>query len=271
MCVPMGAVCRTCARRCTPPKTSPTAPPTDRPLSSRVAAPSWPVSRLNWFVKQAAVPGDGWLTFFTSLQGAADKAGLECQVELSPLCNGERPGMPSAFAVFMKQKLEHLLCEPRRPAVEPEQLMVDEERGVGWRLYLDVYCVDDDGSVFDAVLLAAVAALKDTTLPAVAWSETTHRFVEATGGGAGWSVKLSTVPLSLTFALVESWVVADPSHAEEDVAAALVSVVWSADTEELCCVEKRGGAAIGQTELETCLAAARKRVAQLGEQLKNAK
>ena len=90
---------------------------------------------------------------------------LNVHVELSSICNGERPGQPSAFAGFLKSKLSNLISGAGIDA----QLRVDEERDVGWVLFADVYCVDDDGCVLDAMLLGLVAALENTTLPKLVW------------------------------------------------------------------------------------------------------
>ena len=52
-----------------------------------------------------------------------------------------------------------------------------------WVLYLDLYILDADGSLLDACLLAAAAALRDVRLPAVQLTEDGN--VERTGGALG--------------------------------------------------------------------------------------
>lgn len=65
----------------------------------------------------------------------------------------------------MRDKLSDLIAIS---GIAP-QLVVDKERDVGWILSGDVYCVDDDGCVLDAMLLGMVAALESLVLPALVW------------------------------------------------------------------------------------------------------
>lgn len=43
-----------------------------------------------------------------------------------------------------------------------------------WKLMVDVYCVDHDGNVADAALIAVMAALRSLRLPAVSISDVDH-------------------------------------------------------------------------------------------------
>lgn len=111
-----------------------------------------------------------------------------------------------------------------------------------WVLYLDVYILNAAGSLQDAAVLAAVAALQDTLLPAV--HVTPDGNVErgsAGSSGDGSSdcapssgqqqqpgavpLQLACLPLSLTCGLYKGKLVADPDHEEEDLVSACVSVV----------------------------------------------
>ncbi len=178
------------------------------------------------------------------------EAGVEVHVELSSICNGERPGLPSAFALFLKDALSHALCGKGREAVAPAQLTVDGARDAAWVLSVDVYCVDDDGSVLDAMLAAAVVALETATLPALVWNKQTGRFEQGEGSGA--RLVLANRPWARSFALIDRWLVSDPSHEEEAVAGAQVAVVCDADG-RLAAVEKRGGAALTRAQLAQCV------------------
>ena len=49
-----------------------------------------------------------------------------------------------------------------------DELYVEsEDKGtkVLWYLFVDLYCLDHDGNIFDACLLALIAALKNVRLP----------------------------------------------------------------------------------------------------------
>lgn len=102
---------------------------------------------------------------FDKEKGPLTDSGLVVHVELSAICNGERPGAPSALACFLKSKLTDLIDVAR---INP-QLRVSEERDTGWVLSVDLYCIDDDGGLLDAMVLGLVAALESLVLPRLVW------------------------------------------------------------------------------------------------------
>ena len=206
------------------------------------------------FVKQGrttVVGGVSGLVGPVSALGEGDL--ITCQVELSPLCDGQRPGLPRATALFLKEKLTQVL----REAVPRERLLVEgaSEAHV-WSLHIDLYCVDDDGSVLDALFLAAMVALGSTRLPRLAFNAQTEKF-EAMPSFETLSVARTSV--ALTFAMVGEWLVADPNHEEEAVASGLLTVVCNSDG-SLACVEKRGGTPLARSVIEKCIKATQQRL-----------
>ena len=92
-------------------------------------------------------------------------------VTLPSLCNTKyRPGAPSERAVALSHRLAALTTD----MVDLSELCITPGKVV-WSLHLDVVCVCDDGNVWDAVVLAAVAALNTTLLPATDVQEETGR------------------------------------------------------------------------------------------------
>ncbi len=188
-------------------------------------------------------------------QGPVADAGVEVHVELSSVCNGERPGLPSGLALWLQACLSHALCGRGREAVSREQLTVDAARDAAWVLSIDVFCIDDDGAMLDAMVAASVAALDCAVLPRLQWNKESGRFEERAAGAAkeGKRLVLANRPFARTFAVIDRWTVADPSHDEESVAGALVSVVCDAGG-TLARVEKRGGTAMDRAQLAQCVA-----------------
>ena len=114
-------------------------------------------------------------------------------VTLSALCNSKyRPGMPCDGAVAMSHRLASVL----EKAVPREQLCIRKGR-VAWCLYLDVVCLNDDGNVWDAVLLAASAALKSAVLPATQHVAETE-VVAVDREVEGSRLQMSYTPVSVT-------------------------------------------------------------------------
>ena len=81
---------------------------------------------------------------------------------LPMLCNTKyRPGMPPDAAVTISHKLATLTTD----ITDLMELCVVPGKVV-WCLYADVVCINDDGNVLDAAVLALSAALYNTCLPA---------------------------------------------------------------------------------------------------------
>lgn len=89
---------------------------------------------------------------------------------LPMLCNTKyRPGMPADAGVSISHKLATLTTD----ITDLMELCVVPGRVV-WCLYIDVVCVNDDGNVLDAAVLALSAALYNTRLPSTHVNEETQ-------------------------------------------------------------------------------------------------
>lgn len=199
---------------------------------------------------------------------------VSVHVELTPLSSPDiRPGPPVPQAGILKHKLTTLLCSAGLEVVPADQLRIvdagrDASAGAAsvaplyWHLQLDVYCVDDDGCVYDACLLACVSALKHTRLPVLQWDAASGRFVTVAAQPqqpSGARLTLRNAPYAVSFAVLDKWVVADPCHEEEALASSLLHVVWGSDG-MLRSIDKPGGAAIEHSHLVRCIALARTRM-----------
>ena len=77
--------------------------------------------------------------------------------------------------------------------------MIEKDK-LCWVLQTDVICLNDDGCIFDACLLALVGAIMKLKLPELALDESSQKMIvpeETTWRG----VKFSKLPLSCTFGL----------------------------------------------------------------------
>lgn len=189
---------------------------------------------------------------------------VNVKVELTPLSSPDvRPGQVVPQALVYQGKINALLRGgggggTTKDVVPSAQLVVDRgEKPVYWHLQVDVCCVEDDGAVFDACLMACICALKDTRLPPLRLDAATQRFVVAQSGNAT-PLQLVTPPLALSFALIDTYVVADPSHEEETLANATVHVVWDS-AGQLRAIDKPGGSPMSRSELTRCAEQAKER------------
>lgn len=80
-------------------------------------------------------------------------------IELTPLCSAKfRPGAPSEEAQVLASILSDLITNSA--AIDPKELCVTKEKLV-WVLYCDMICLDYDGCVLDAAIIALMAALQN--------------------------------------------------------------------------------------------------------------
>ncbi|KAI9146103.1 ribosomal protein S5 domain 2-type protein [Paraphysoderma sedebokerense] len=83
-------------------------------------------------------------------------------IELSPLCSSKfRPGPPSDMAQTLSAELNEMITKSK--VVNLENLCI-EEGLASWVIYADIYCLNYDGNIFDACLIALLAALKSGML-----------------------------------------------------------------------------------------------------------
>ncbi|CAG8488398.1 2906_t:CDS:10 [Ambispora gerdemannii] len=174
-------------------------------------------------------------------------------IELSPICSSKvKPGPPSEHAQVMSENLNKLLKSSS--VISLKDLCIEEGKAV-WVLYADIICINYDGNVFDASVIAIIAALNNLRLRKVEYNEGLVTATET----RPIKLNLSRLPLSSTFALFDGlYLLADPSDAEESVMEEMVTVVCD-ETGKLCNIWKRGGPSCSPDQIITCVSLARER------------
>eukprot|EP00030_Apusomonadida_sp_AF-17_P000484 a174750_146.p1 GENE.a174750_146~~a174750_146.p1 ORF type:complete len:309 (-),score=86.66 a174750_146:259-1161(-) len=169
--------------------------------------------------------------------------------DLPPLCSpAYQAGRPSNATQLLTKRLTDLL--DRHNVIDKKALVIAPGQAA-WVLYIDAVCIDDDGNVFDAALLAVMAALRSTTLPAATVSPSGEVQVEPTEPRSRLPLgAISLFPAS--FARLASHMIADPTAAELRLASGEVSLVVSLNG-ELLDVELGGAVAVEQTALAACV------------------
>lgn len=83
---------------------------------------------------------------------------LITNVELPPLCHAKfRPGPPSDHAQVISNLVSDIIINSY--CVDLKDLCIASDKLV-WVLYCDMVCIDNDGSVVDACIIALLASLK---------------------------------------------------------------------------------------------------------------
>eukprot|EP01119_Soliformovum_irregulare_P001660 TRINITY_DN11394_c0_g1_i1.p1 TRINITY_DN11394_c0_g1~~TRINITY_DN11394_c0_g1_i1.p1 ORF type:complete len:294 (+),score=79.62 TRINITY_DN11394_c0_g1_i1:3-884(+) len=181
-------------------------------------------------------------------------------LELLPLCSAKyKPGKPSEDAQVMGEYLNDIaktLIDFSSIAIKQKSETEQGEQKAKWVWFLNtsIYCINHDGNIFDASLIALIAALKDVKLPVIEFGEDGEVFA----GEEKFSLKLLHVPTSLTFGIIDDYILADPTSEEETLFNGTITVI-SNDKDQFCGLYKTGGTPLSQESLRECMDRAKTR------------
>ncbi|KAF0974390.1 hypothetical protein FDP41_006422 [Naegleria fowleri] len=163
----------------------------------------------------------------------------------------------------IQQRLASVLynCE----VLDLSQLCIEEGKA-SWVLYADLYCLENDGNVFDAALIALLTALRNVSLPKVEISKDEEAIV--TDEKANLKLKLNHYPIPLSFGLLSDYILVDPTSEEESLLSWKLTAVYN-ERKELCMLFKPGGIPISQSSLKYCMELAKKRTDRIITMINN--
>lgn len=215
--------------------------------------------------------------------GAPDQGILDIVVELLPMASPTyKSGRSSDEAVCLTEYLRSLIT----PHIDLTKLCVEAGTLV-WRLRLTVYCIDNDGNLEDALLLAGIAAMRNVLLPSVRMigedldedtqMEEQHTEDEGKDGHSDSiiaiasaertiSLEMDTYSLPISFILFNDKALIDPSVDEESVCDSRITFLFR-PTGELRSVLKPGGKNVPEKLYQSCLALAKERIPKLQAKL----
>ncbi|XP_032389608.1 exosome complex component RRP43 [Etheostoma spectabile] len=183
---------------------------------------------------------------------APGKGYIVPNVDLPPLCSSRfRPGPPAEQAQTASQFIADVIESSE--VIQTQDLCI--ERGkLCWVLYCDIMCLDYDGNVLDACIIALLAALKNTQLPEVTISTETSKpevNLEKKHG-----LQIHKHPVGASFCVFDdSILIVDPTAEEESLSTAHLTVVTD-DEDRLCVVHKPGGTSLSGEKLQECISRA---------------
>ncbi|KDE05761.1 hypothetical protein MVLG_03852 [Microbotryum lychnidis-dioicae p1A1 Lamole] len=187
-------------------------------------------------------------------------------IDLPPLCSSLfRPGPPADEAQVLSSRLRDTLLSSNY--VPLDSLCIERSKAA-WVIYLDLICLNYDGSVLDASVLAAVAALRNLKLPQATWDVDTLSTIcePISDEEPGRALQLAeTIPLTLSFGLYEDDLLPDPTLFESQLCTSQISITVSASSSRLLQVQQSGatGSKSSVEILKACLGQARTRAKQL--------
>lgn len=212
------------------------------------------------------------LEVMTPTVESPDEGNLAIEFHMPPICSPTvRPGRPAEVASVISKQLSDTISSSGM--INPQELCLLKGKAA-WMAYLDIYCLDADGALFDAALLAAVAAFSHLQIPVVSMSEEGRVFILSEEERESKSerepvnkekrkLKLNNIPFSLTCILHKKFILADPTIEEESIMETSVTVVLN-PSGQLVSLYKEGGTTLAYTSaVLDCIAITRQRVKEL--------
>ncbi|XP_059646298.1 uncharacterized protein LOC132291921 [Cornus florida] len=208
----------------------------------------------------------------TPATDSPDEGCIAIDFHMPPICSPlVRPGRPAEAAPVVSKQLSDTILSSGMINLKELSLVSGK---AAWMAYLDIYCLDADGALFDAALLSAVAAFSHLQIPVVSLNDD-GRIVLVSDGIEGTkletepvnkdkrTLKLRSIPFSLTCILHKNYILADPTAEEESIMETLVTVVLDSSC-QLVSLYKPGGPVLAHTSaIQDCVALTRQRVKEL--------
>jgi exosome complex component RRP42 len=160
-----------------------------------------------------------------------DKGNLMVTAELLPLSSSRIDlGPPTLDAIELGRVIDRGIRESH--FIELEKLCIKEGEKV-WTVYIDIYSINDDGNLFDAAGIGAVAALMNARIPKYDEENGKTLFGEWTDNKVPLTKDL---PVSLTVHKIGNALIMDPTREEEDISETRVTICTSNGT--ICSMQK---------------------------------
>lgn len=149
---------------------------------------------------------------------------LTTNAELIPMASETfESGPPDRESIEVARVIDRGIREGH--AVDLSKLVVEAGKEV-WIMFVDVHVLDYDGNLFDAANIGANAAFKTAVVPA-----SRH------GKGEDYPLPVLHQPVSITAVKIDGKILIDPTHDEERVADARLTVA-TIETGNLCAMQK---------------------------------
>ncbi|XP_051140430.1 uncharacterized protein LOC127257912 [Andrographis paniculata] len=203
---------------------------------------------------------------------APDEGCVALEFHMPPICSPlVRPGRPADVAPVISKQLSDTISSSGM--IDLKELCLVSGKAA-WMAYLDIYCLDADGALFDAALLSAAAAFSHLQIPVVSLNDD-GRIVLVPEDNAGSmkekepvnkekiKLKMKNVPFALTCILHKNYILADPTSEEESIMETFLTVVLDSSS-RLVSLNKPGGPGLAQTSMiQDCIKLTEQRAKEL--------
>ncbi|MAG07945.1 RNA-binding protein [Candidatus Woesearchaeota archaeon] len=187
-----------------------------------------------------------------------DEGTIMVGAELYPLSNPDfEGGPPSTQAVELARVIDRGIRESK--AIDFKKLCIKEGEKV-WLLLIDICVINDEGNLFDASSLAALAALKNMHFPEIDGENIDYKKKSKQG------LKLNEEPLSVTVHKIGGNYIIDPSNEEEEFIDARLTAAATADG-TICALQKGGDDVLTEEDVDNMITLAVKKTKELRKYL----
>ncbi|KAH6819371.1 3'-5'-exoribonuclease family protein [Perilla frutescens var. frutescens] len=210
---------------------------------------------------------------------APDEGCIAIDFHMPPICSPLiRPGRPAEVAPVISKQLSDTILSSGM--IDLKELCLVSGKAA-WMAYLDIYCLDADGALFDAALLSAVAAFSHLQIPVVSLNDDGRIVLMSEENGGSMKkkepvnkekikLKLNSQPFSLTCVLHKNYILADPTFEEESIMETYLTITLDTNF-QLVSLNKPGGPGLASTSaIQDCIILARQRVKELQQILNEA-
>ncbi len=185
-----------------------------------------------------------------------DRGNLIVTAELIPLSSSAfESGPPSIESIELSRVVDRGLRESE--CVDFEKLCITAGEKV-WTVFVDIYPLNDDGNLFDAAFLAALAAIKDARFPSYNKKDGTLDYDNRTST----PLPLHCMPISVTVIKIVDKIFVDPSMNEWNSHDARLTVVTTEDG-NVCALQKGGEAPLTVDDVHQMIDISLKKGAEL--------
>jgi len=191
-----------------------------------------------------------------------DKGTMMVGVELLPLSSPDfESGPPSIQSIELARAgIDRGIRESG--SIDFKKLCLVEGEKV-WNVLIDVYSFDDNGNLFDALGLAAAAALQDARFPKYDEENDKVLYEERTSKG----LPLKEIPVTITILKIKDKFIVDPTNEEEEAADARLTIS-SLEDGRICAMQKGGEEALSPSDISKMIDISFKKSKELRKLLK---
>lgn len=175
------------------------------------------------------------------MEDTPTQGNLMVSSELLPLAHAEfEPGPPSPESIELARVVDRGIRASE--TIDLSGLFIEE--GKAWTVFIDLYVLNYNGNLFDASMMAAMAALASAKMPKYDSEKKEGIYTERTE-----PLKINRIAASTTFAKVDKTILLDPNIHEENAASARVTI--ANDGSVVRAMQKGLGGSFSPKEIES--------------------